>query len=347
MIRSFLIRATGAVLLGGIGVAASVVFTDLFDQSTDLLWAGVFGGVGALVGLLMARYIILIPFRFCFSTMANVSNPTVSLGILGFLMGLVIAALLSFSFRLIPGSLGWIIPIGLSSTLGPIGALVMILKFHKSSSLSSGIQDIVRLSRPTGYVSLIDTSSIIDGRIADLIPTGFLQGTLGVPRFILEELQHIADSNDSMRRSRGRRGLEVLHRLRTEGHISMQVLEKDYDQILEVDAKLVKLAKEINASLITTDFNLNRIADFEGVRVLNINELANVLKPSVSHGDDMTIRVIQEGRESGQGVGFLDDGTMVVIEGGKRFLNSYLSVSVTRVLQTNAGRIIFGQPKGD
>ena len=116
---------------------------------------------------------------------------------------------------------------------------------------------------------------------------------------------------------------------------------------MEVDAKLVKLAKEINASLITTDFNLNRIADFEGVRVLNINELANVLKPSVSHGDDMTIRVIQEGRESGQGVGFLDDGTMVVIEGGKRFLNSYLTVSVTRVLQTNAGRIIFGQPKGD
>jgi len=163
----------------------------------------------------------------------------------------------------------------------------------------------------------------------------------------LEELQHIADSNEPMRRSRGRRGLEVLNRLRTEANISMQILEKDYDQKLEVDAKLVKLAKEINASLITTDFNLNRIAEFQGVRVLNINELANVLKPSVSHGDAMTIRVIQEGRESGQGVGFLDDGTMVVIEGGKRFLNSYLAVTVTRVLQTNAGRIIFGQPKGD
>ena len=195
-----------------------------------------------------------------------------------------------------------------------------------------------------GYI-LVDTSAIIDGRIADMSQTGFVQGTLVIPGFVLDELRHIADSSDSLRRTRGRRGLEVLSKLRKDGDLPVQILDAPLSNGSEVDAELVTLAKAMKAYILTTDFNLNRVAELQGVVVLNINELANALKPVVLPSEDLAVHIIQEGKELGQGVAFLDDGTMVVVEGGKRLMNSVQTVMVTRVLQTSAGRIIFAQPR--
>ncbi len=192
---------------------------------------------------------------------------------------------------------------------------------------------------------LVDTSAIIDGRIADIADTGFIAGTLVVPRFVLEELQHIADSPDSMRRNRGRRGLEILQRLQKDSPAAMEISDVDVDNVPEVDAKLVKLARQWKCSIITNDFNLNRVAELQGVKVLNINELAHAVKPIVLPGEDMTIKIMQEGKELGQGVGYLDDGTMIVVEGGKSLMGATVDVTVTRVLQTVAGRMIFAHPK--
>ncbi|MSQ12950.1 MAG: hypothetical protein EXR47_02180 [Dehalococcoidia bacterium] len=192
---------------------------------------------------------------------------------------------------------------------------------------------------------LMDTSAIIDGRIADLATTGFLMGTLHVPNFVLDELRHIADSSDPLRRNRGRRGLEVLTKLNQDPHAAVNVLDVPFQNGADVDARLISLAKQMDARLLTTDFNLNRSAEVRGVKVLNINELANAIRQIVLPGEEMSLRVIQEGRAVGQGIGFLDDGTMVVVEGGNRFLNSDLEVTVNRILQTPTGRIIFAQPK--
>jgi uncharacterized protein YacL len=191
----------------------------------------------------------------------------------------------------------------------------------------------------------VDTSAIIDGRIADVSITGFLEGSLLVPRFVLDELRHIADSSDPLRRNRGRRGLEVLARLRKDDIVPLEVLDVGVDGV-EVDARLVQLARSMQSSILTTDYNLNRVAELQGVQVLNVNELANALKSIVIPGEELRVNIVQEGKEAGQGVAYLDDGTMVVIEGGRRYINSSHDVVVSRVLQTAAGRIIFAQPKG-
>ena len=192
---------------------------------------------------------------------------------------------------------------------------------------------------------LLDTSTIIDGRIADISTTGFIMGTLVVPRFVLEELQRIADSADALRRNRGRRGLDILNRMQQEATIPVEIADIDFDSIHEVDAKLVKMAKQVHAPIITNDFNLNKVAELQGVKVLNINELANAVKPALLPGEDMDVKIIQDGKEFGQGVGYLDDGTMIVVEGGKAHMNNDVEVTVTRVLQTAAGRMIFAHPK--
>ena len=194
---------------------------------------------------------------------------------------------------------------------------------------------------------LVDTSVIIDGRIADLTGTGFLEGTLVVPRFILDELRHIADSSDPLRRNRGRRGLEVLGRLRRDDSITLDILDVGITNGDEVDSMLVQMARSMKCPILTTDYNLNRVAEFQGVQVLNVNELANALKSIVLPGEEMRVNIVQEGKELGQGVAYLDDGTMVVVEGGKRYINAFHDVTVTRVLQTAAGRIIFAQSRNN
>jgi uncharacterized protein YacL len=194
---------------------------------------------------------------------------------------------------------------------------------------------------------IVDTSAIIDGRIADIGEAGFIQGTLVVPKVVLEELQRIADSPDTMRRARGRRGLEIVARLQKEERVPVEVADETFPEIAEVDAKLVAMARARSGVILTNDFNLNRVAEIQGLRVMNVNSLANALKPAVLPGEELRVRVIQEGKEAGQGVGFLDDGTMIVVEGGARLLDREIGVTVTRVLQTVAGRMIFAQPRGE
>ena len=193
---------------------------------------------------------------------------------------------------------------------------------------------------------LIDTSVIIDGRIVDIAKTGFLPGNLVIPRFVLNELQYIADSAENLRRQRGRRGMEVLAELQKDHSIKTTIADIDVEGVREVDEKLVMLGRQMKAPILTNDFNLNRVAELQGVNVLNINELANAVKSILLPGEGLTVRVIQEGKEVGQGVGYLDDGTMVVVEEGRDYIGQEINVAVTKVLQTAAGRMIFSKPEG-
>ena len=192
---------------------------------------------------------------------------------------------------------------------------------------------------------VVDTSSIIDGRIADICQTGFVAGPLLVPRFVLRELQHIADSSDSMRRGRGRRGLDILNKLQKDATVPLVIHEDDGEPGVEVDALLVMLARQLQCPILTNDYNLNRVAGLQGVKVLNVNELANAVKSIVLPGQELSLKVIQEGKEVGQGVGYLEDGTMVVVENGRRAIGTTVTVMVSRVLQTAAGRMVFAQTR--
>jgi uncharacterized protein YacL len=303
---------------------------------------------GAAIGLLLTPYLFLRPVNRLRRAFAELTFSTLVSGALGLIVGLIIAALFSVAFSRVHGWPGVVVPFALSVLLGSLGAVIMI---SRERDLFQLLPDRSRRGSPATRTNdngrvLMDTSAIIDGRIADISKTGFVHGTMVIPRFVLDELRHIADSSDALRRNRGRRGLEMLNKLRKEADIPIQILDVDVRNGTEVDAQLVKLAKSLKAQILTTDFNLNRVAELQGVQVLNINELSNALKPVVLPGEEMVVRVIQEGKEAGQGVAFLDDGTMVVIDGGKKYINSHLDVSITRVLQTAAGRIIFAQPRG-
>lgn len=196
-------------------------------------------------------------------------------------------------------------------------------------------------------IMILDTSVIIDGRILDICQTKFLEGRFVIPRFVLKELQQVADSQDSQKRIRGRRGLEVLNKFKKIPHVNVKIHEEDFADLVTVDEKLVRLAKVLGGRVLTNDFNLNKIAEFQGVTILNINELANALRPVVLPGEPLDVRIVKEGKEHNQGIGYLDDGTMVVVDNAKRFLNTVQRVSVTSVLQTAAGRMIFAKLEAD
>jgi uncharacterized protein YacL len=232
----------------------------------------------------------------------------------------------SFVFNALMGYGGLLIGANRGKNLTVSG----MLRLFKGQSMESNLK-------------LLDTSVIIDGRIADVCDTAFIEGTFIIPQFILQELQHIADSEDSLKRARGRRGLDILHRVQKMSTISVKIVEEDFPHIKEVDAKLIALAKMLDAKVVTNDFNLNKVAELQGVSVLNINELANSLKPIVLPGETLKIFVLKEGKEHNQGVAYLDDGTMVVVENGRRFIGRNIEVSVTSVLQTTAGRMIFSK----
>lgn len=265
-------------------------------------------------------------------------------------MGLVVAALIALPLSYLPSHAGSWLPLAVTIVLAYSGLAVVlsrerqVLQFLRLLPAEGETPDGATNGRVNGKI-VLDTSAIIDGRIADITSTGFLHGTLIVPRFVLDELQHIADSADSLRRTRGRRGLDVLNKLRKENGVPFEVADVKVDGS-EVDSKLVKLAESIHASILTTDFNLNRVAEIQGVRVLNVNELAQAVRPVLLPGEELGIQVVQEGKEAGQGVGFLDDGTMMVVEGGRSFVGLEIDVVITRVLQTAGGRIIFAHPKG-
>jgi uncharacterized protein YacL len=227
-------------------------------------------------------------------------------------------------------------------TFAALGALVFIRKRSELDLIDRDL--IVKGGKKKGSTThIVDTSSLIDGRVADVCESRFLTGTLVVPRFILQELQHIADSSEPIRRAKGRRGLDILSRLQENAEVPVRIFDKDFPEIREVDSKIVALARELGAKIITTDFNLNKVASLQGVTVLNVNDLANALKPVILPGEIMSVFVVKEGKERDQGVAYLDDGTMVVVEEGRRYVGQKISATVNSILQTSAGRMVFAK----
>jgi uncharacterized protein YacL len=268
----------------------------------------------------------------------------------GAIIGLIISSMLVSVLTYIP-VIGTLISVVINILMAVLGADIAVKKRDDLMSLFFSIKKIGTGREKKGKVvskgdpKVLDTSVIIDGRIFDICQTGFVEGTLIIPNFVLEELRHIADSSDSLKRNRGRRGLDILNRIQKELSIDVQIWEKDFPDLSEVDTKLLKLAQTINGKVITNDYNLNKVAEFQGVPVLNINELANAIKPVVLPGEEMQIQIIKDGKESGQGIAYLDDGTMIVVEGGRKFIGETIDVTVTSVLQTAAGRMIFAKQK--
>lgn len=285
----------------------------------------------------------------------RVPTSEIMVGSIGLITGLVIAYLISSGpIKLIPVAwLGTLFSIVIYMLLGYLGISISVKKrediFGIFTILKKTAQkDKDKASAKTNSViqpKILDTSVIIDGRIADICKTGFVEGPLIIPAFVLEELRHIADSSDALKRNRGRRGLDILNKIQKELDIDVEIIEKDFDEVSEVDTKLLKLAQHMNGKVVTNDYNLNKVAEFQKVAVLNINELANAVKPVVLPGEEMVVQVIKDGKEFGQGVAYLDDGTMIVVDGGKRYIGETIEVLVTSVLQTAAGRMIFVKPK--
>ncbi|WP_102349364.1 PIN/TRAM domain-containing protein [Bacillus sp. Marseille-P3661] len=286
---------------------------------TDIL----FGSLGLIVGLIVA-FLIMIPLKSINFEVLSTIIPifvTLFLGYLGFQVGFKKREELINLFSI-------------------TGRLTVKDKKKQLVDETEGTEEYVK-----GKLKILDTSVIIDGRIADICQTGFLEGTIVIPQFVLEELQHIADSSDVLKRNRGRRGLDILNRIRKELAIKVEIFEIDFDEIQEVDSKLVKLAKVTSGIVVTNDFNLNKVCELQNVMVLNINDLANAVKPVVLPGEELNVQVIKDGKEHNQGIAYLDDGTMIVVEEGRNYIGKRIDVLVTSVLQTSAGRMIFAKPK--
>ncbi len=297
-----------------------------------------------LFGYLAIPYITVYPARWAKERIASADAGSYALGVAAIVVGLIMGVLLGIPLALLGGFAGRLLPP--LATLLLVGGMLAATVYKREVLLPAFGSLLPGGKRRGGEQSVVvDTSAVIDGRIVDIGRTGFIMGRLVVPRFVLDELQRIADSPDAMRRNRGRRGLEMLTALQKDAVSPVEVVEADYPEVNEVDAKLVAYARDHGAAILTNDFNLNRVAELQGIRVLNINELANAVKAVVHPGEEMSVRIIQEGKEAGQGVGYLDDGTMIVVEGGQRFMDRELAITVTRVLQTVAGRMIFALPR--
>ena len=293
--------------------------------------------VGAGFGALLSGVLVFVEISF----MERLPVRTLVYGGIGFSLGMLLSGMFIFlTFFLEPHP---IIRWATFATLlmFPYLGLTLGLRYgegdDRDDAAEIGVQPPGRFRTP----KLLDTSVIIDGRIADLCETGFMEGEFVIPQFILQELQHISDSADSLKRARGRRGLDILNHIQKNDVVVVEIVEDDFPNIKEVDAKLVELGKKLGAKILTNDLNLNKVAELQGVQVLNINELSNALKPVVLPGEAMRIFVLKEGKEAGQGVAYLDDGTMVVVDNAKRCIGKNVDVVVTSILQTSAGRMIF------
>ncbi len=297
----------------------------------------------AALGLFITPWLTTRPFSWVRSKIRQLPAQQLVAAIIGLIIGLIVAALLASPLSRLPGILGEVLPFIGAIIFGYLGIAVMTIRQRDIMHLLGGRLLFKEMNLHRDNYVLLDTSVIIDGRIADISRTGFISGTMLIPRFVLNELQHIADSSDILRRNRGRRGLDMLNKLQKESVVPIRIHDIEVEEAQEVDDKLVMLAKELHSPIVTNDYNLNRVAELQGVTVLNINELANAIKAIFLPGESMKLRIIQEGRELGQGVGYLDDGTMVVVENGRRYIGSTVEVAVTKVLQTAQGRMIFAR----
>lgn len=347
MIRT--IRFLGAALGGLIGITLVIAQLAVFQPAPGapvLVVAWVLAWI--VLGFTLLPYLTVIPAMSALRAVQQLSTAEFVTAIIGLFLGLLLGLLLGLPLSALPSPIGTVAPLGTSLFLGLAMVGLTVAKRHDLITAAESM-GIIRRASPEADAAvpriLVDTSAIIDGRIADIAESGFLFGILEVPRFVLDEVQRLADSSDSMRRTRGRRGLEILGRMRKSGTTPVQVIDEDVPGTPEVDSKLVALARRNGRAVLTNDLNLNRIADLQGVRVLNVNSLANAVKPALLPGDELRVRVIQPGKDAGQGVAYLDDGTMVVVEGGAKAIDSELDVTVTRVLQTVAGRMVFAHPR--
>lgn len=367
MIRN-VIRGIITILLGALGFYLDYILLEL-DVLRSLGWefspvwtyiamVFVFATIGFVIAPASIRGFVAF-MRWLDTRLTKIPTHDLMGGAIGIIIGLIIASLLSDALAGIP-FLGSILAILLSLSFGYLGLMIGVKRkeevlgfFTFLPKLRGDKSDKNKDKSGRGQASdlafpnykILDTSVIIDGRIADIVQTGFVEGRLLVPGFVLEELRHIADSSDLLKRNRGRRGLDILNQISKDTFIKVEISEQDFEDIAEVDSKLVRLGQVLGAPILTNDYNLNKVAELQGVKVLNINELANAVKPVVLPGEEMLVQVMKEGKEQGQGVAYLDDGTMIVVDTGRRYMGQHITVMVTSVLQTAAGRMIFAKPK--
>ncbi|WP_314363051.1 TRAM domain-containing protein [uncultured Veillonella sp.] len=318
--------------------------------------------IGVIIGYLISSFILkqgLVIAKRLERILTHIPNQELIAGTIGLLFGLIIANLIGVAFNQVP-IIGPYIPIILSAIFGYSGLKIMARKgpeMYYNYVQQWGGEGTKKTSRfkmfsthksdkTTSTPKLLDTSVIIDGRIKELCNTGFIEGPLMVPLFVLNELQIISDSADATKRNRGRRGLDILKEMQDANKVAIEVVEDDYDDLTEVDSKLMRLALDKQWKLMTNDFNLNKVARVQGIEVLNLNELANVLKPALIAGEWIRVQIMKEGKEIHQGVAYLDDGTMIVVEDGKPYVGQTVEVMVTSILQTSAGRMIFARVDG-
>ncbi len=346
-------RFIGLIVFAIIGFILGKYLINLIDPNLAWLPYSIGGSaVLAFLGFLVFPYITIHPLRWVRSYLTKISGPSLLAALIGLVIGLLLAALITIPIAQLPSPFKEVLPFITALLFGYLGIVIAESRAHdfsdlfrsfRRSSRGSGQDAASRWSRDKTI--LMDTSVIIDGRIVDIAKTGFLPGALIIPRFVLNELQYVADSSENLRRQRGRRGMDVVSQLQKDKSISVTVVDLDVEGLREVDEKLIALSRQMHVPILTNDFNLNRIAELQGAQVLNINDLANAVKSILMPGETLPVQVIQEGKESDQGVAYLDDGTMVVIEGGQKFLNKEITVEVSKVLQTAAGRMIFAKPR--
>lgn len=338
-----ILRAIGFAVGILIGILAGSLLTiganqDVRNRQLVLLAMSI-GGIGYILG----PHLHWAAISRLKQRVADASTKDIISVSVGIAFGSLVAAPLAFIMSLLPDPAGTAAAIAISAAT--IGSAIAVSTIRRDDLLDPWFKPKVAKNSSAGLTALvIDTNIAIDGRISDLLPTGFIPNLLIIPRFVLDELQHIADSDDPQRRARGRRGLEVLNVLRADYGNQIEIYDNPVNSEREVDAKLMRVARDRNAHLLTNDFNLSRVAEMHGLKVLNLNQLANALRPIVNPGERITLKLVQEGREAGQGVGFLDDGTMVVVDGGKSLVGSETPVTITRLLQTGAGRMVFATP---
>ncbi len=340
----FVLRLVGMVVFGAAGAYLGVSTAEGFrlpPEATGLIFAL----VGTLFGLVVTPWLTTIPARTARRILLSTPTETIVLAFIGLVLGLLPAVLLAYPISLLPKPFGTFGPLLAAIVGGYLGMTVFAIRAEDVIDL---IREVLRGGRGgmagSRSTILLDTSVIIDGRIKDIAEAGFITWNLLVPRFVLEELQHIADSADILRRNRGKRGLEILRELKRLDDPSIEIIDNDIPDVVEVDHKLVMLAREMDAPIMTNDFNLNQIAKLQGVVVLNINMLANAVRAEYIPGEIIVIKVIQEGKEQDQGVGYLQDGTMVVVENGKRYMDRTIHVEITRLISREAGKMYFARP---
>jgi uncharacterized protein YacL len=349
MSADFMSRLIGMVLFALLGARTGIDIAPLINYPTE--GSGLlFSLIGALIGLVLTPWVTVRPFRMLRLSIFELSIEVLLMALFGASIGLLMTLLIAYPLSLLGTPLGNVLPIFASAAGAYLGATTFGLRARELWDLLAnrpGGSRARMISMQGTRQLLLDTSVLIDGRIVDIAKTGFVGGHLLIPRFVLAELHQVSDSSDMLRRNRGRRGLVKLNELQRVDVVPVKIIEDDIEDISDVDNKLVALALQMDASIVTNDYNLNKVAHAQGVQVLNINLLANAVRTIYIPGETFPIHIIQEGRDVGQGVGYLEDGTMVVVENGKSYMDRTINVTVTRLINRDTGRMIFAVPENE